>query len=275
MAEATLPPGTKLTPVELYALFVWAGFDRDEATTMTAIALAESGGQADVVNSIGATGIAQIYLKAHPDVSAEQAKNPIFSAQYAYRLYSARGGKAAGERRFADWEAWTGPDGKGSDGPWMRYQSLAVVGAAQFAASAAGAKDKSGNPVKAPDSEVAKAIIAGIYFRTGIGDALGGALSDALGTVPGVLQAGASATADIPNALISALGPLGTIARGLIAITDWISDRNNIFRLAKGMIGGALVLIGMSVIARPVVQPVAGTVAQALPVDKIAKAVRK
>lgn len=272
---AKLPPNTKLSAYELYALFIWAGFDRDEATTMTAISLAESGGQVDVVNSIGATGIVQIYLKVHPDVTPDQAKNPVFSARYAYRLYSGRGGKGAGDRRFYDWEAWTGPDARGNDGPWMRFQGVAMTGAAQFAASVAGAKDSEGKPVKAPDRDVAAVIIVGIYFGHALAGGLGGATTEALGVLPDVFEAGAAAAADIPNALINALGPLGTIARGIVALADWLSDRNNLFRLAKGVIGGALILIGMSVIARPAVQSTVSTVSQALPVGKIAKAVPK
>lgn len=221
---------------------------------MTAIALAESGGQIDVVNSIGATGIIQIYLKAHPDVTSEQAKEPIFSAQYAKKLYDGRGGKAAGVKRFYDWEAWTGRDGAGSDGPWQRHQGSAMVGASQFAATAASAKDTNGKPIQVPDQEVAKSVITAMYVSHGLGKAAAEGLARLGGATGDVLAAGAGAAADLPSALIGALGPLGTLAKALVAAADWLSDRNNWFRLAKAVTGGAMVLIGLAITARPAVE---------------------
>lgn len=251
---ARLPPGTVLSPFELYSLFIFAGFDRPEATTMTAISLAESGGRVDVVNSIGATGIIQIYLRAHPDVKPEQAKEPIFSAQYAKKLYDGRGGKEAGVRRFYDWEAWTGRDGVGNDGPWQRHQGAALMGASQFAATAASAKDPSGKPIRVSDQDVAKSIVVAMYVSHGLGKAAAEGLAKLGGEVADVLTAGAGAAADLPSALTSALGPLGTIAKALVAAAEWLSDRNNWFRLAKAVTGGSMVLIGLAIMARPAVQ---------------------
>lgn len=76
-----------------------AGFTGNDLVTILAIALAESNLQTDIVNGIGATGILQIYLKAHPDVTSAQAKDPQFSFNYGYKLVKARG-------NFCDWQSY-------------------------------------------------------------------------------------------------------------------------------------------------------------------------
>lgn len=77
-----------------------AGFTGSSIATIVAIAWAESSLNTTVVNSIGATGILQIYLAVHPDVTSSQAKDPAFSFQYAYRL-------SGGGSNFRAWEAYT------------------------------------------------------------------------------------------------------------------------------------------------------------------------
>lgn len=76
-----------------------AGFAGNDLVNILAIAMAESGLQTDITNSIGATGILQIYLKAHPDVSSAQAKDPAFSFKYGYKLWKGRG-------NFCDWQSY-------------------------------------------------------------------------------------------------------------------------------------------------------------------------
>jgi hypothetical protein len=69
-----------------------AGFTGDAAVKAVAIALAESGGRSDVVNSIGATGLWQInqpvHVKAHPGWTQAYLKDPINNAKAAYELSS-------------------------------------------------------------------------------------------------------------------------------------------------------------------------------------------
>jgi len=76
-----------------------AGFSGGNLVTILAIAMAESGLDTTVVNSIGATGILQIYLKAHPDVTRAQAMDPAFSFRYAYRL-------SDGGKNFCPWQSY-------------------------------------------------------------------------------------------------------------------------------------------------------------------------
>jgi len=92
-----------------------AGFSGDNLVTILAIAMAESGLSSSVVNSIGATGILQIYLKVHPDVSSQQAKDPAFSFRYAWKL-------SDGGKNFCPWQSYSSTIcGVGWDNRWKQY----------------------------------------------------------------------------------------------------------------------------------------------------------
>lgn len=84
---------------------------------MAAIAMAESSGRTDVVNSIGCVGLWQInqpvHVGSHPTWTVSWLKDPAHNAQAAKAIYDSQG--------YAAWESYTGPDGTGSDGPWQRY----------------------------------------------------------------------------------------------------------------------------------------------------------
>lgn len=77
-----------------------AGFTASEAVIATAIALAESGGNSSIVNSIGATGLWQIY----PAQSG--STDPLTNAKQAFAKYSAAG----------DWCPWAVFDEGASNG---------------------------------------------------------------------------------------------------------------------------------------------------------------
>jgi murein DD-endopeptidase MepM/ murein hydrolase activator NlpD len=76
-----------------------AGFTGNALATICEIALAESGLDTSIVNSIGATGILQILLSAHPDVTSSQAKDPAFAFRYAYAL-------SGGGNNFCPWQSY-------------------------------------------------------------------------------------------------------------------------------------------------------------------------
>lgn len=76
-----------------------AGFTGTALQTIVAIAKAESGLDTSIVNSIGATGILQILLSAHPDVTPSQAKDPAFSFRYAFKL-------SGGGKNFCPWQSY-------------------------------------------------------------------------------------------------------------------------------------------------------------------------
>ena len=72
-----------------------AGFSPSEATTMTAIALAESGGRTGAHNSSGenSVGLWQINLDAHAGrVGGRDLTDPRVNAEVAYEIYMAGGG---------------------------------------------------------------------------------------------------------------------------------------------------------------------------------------
>lgn len=77
-----------------------AGFSGDNLVTILAIAMAESGLDTSITNSIGATGILQIYLAVHPDVSRSQALDPAFSFRYAWKL-------SGGGKDFCPWQSYS------------------------------------------------------------------------------------------------------------------------------------------------------------------------
>ena len=77
-----------------------AGFSGDNLVTILAIAMAESNLDTSAVNaSSGATGILQIYLAVHPDVTRNQALDPGFSFRYAWKLSS-------GGKNFCPWQSY-------------------------------------------------------------------------------------------------------------------------------------------------------------------------
>lgn len=91
-----------------------AGFTGQSLVDIVAIAMAESNLNTTVVNSIGATGILQILLSAHPDVTSAQAKDPTFSFKYAYKLSS-------GGKNFCAWQSYKTSCGRGYDNRYAQY----------------------------------------------------------------------------------------------------------------------------------------------------------
>lgn len=83
----------RYSKAQLERLWIHAGGDPRRAKLMAAIALAESGGQSGIVNSIGATGLWQI----HPGGS--QYTDPLTNARTAVHKLSSQG--------LGAWEAYT------------------------------------------------------------------------------------------------------------------------------------------------------------------------
>lgn len=71
---------------------------------------------------------------------------------------------------------------------------------------------------------------------------------------------------DVPKENITAgpLESLASLAEVPAKITAWISDRNNVFRIVKVLVGGGLIIAGLIAVTRPVVEPAAKTVAKAV-----------
>ena len=77
-----------LTAREIYRVARLAGFSPDQATTMTAIALAESGGRSDAHNPSGedSRGLWQINVRAHRDLASSDLYDPLTNARAAFRV---------------------------------------------------------------------------------------------------------------------------------------------------------------------------------------------
>ena len=81
---------------KLYQLLINQGATPSEASTLAAIAMAESGGNPGAKNDTSiesSYGLFQINLDAHPDVGMEQAGDPVFAADYALQMFRQQGGK--------------------------------------------------------------------------------------------------------------------------------------------------------------------------------------
>jgi hypothetical protein len=94
---------------DLPGLLRGAGFSEDLIPTMTAIGQAESSGRSNALNSTPkehSVGLWQINLKAHPEYSEEQMRDPQQNARAALDVYQKQGLKA--------WGAYT-------DGRYKKY----------------------------------------------------------------------------------------------------------------------------------------------------------
>jgi hypothetical protein len=100
------------TAPQLAALWVQAGGPPGVADTAAAIALAESGGNPSVVNSIGATGLWQIY---NGNGEVPGAKDPMTNARMAVAKYRGAGNK------FTPWTVYTGADTPGHAKTYTQY----------------------------------------------------------------------------------------------------------------------------------------------------------
>ncbi|WP_239375896.1 NlpC/P60 family protein [Frankia sp. Cj5] len=103
-------------PAQIYGFARGAGFSPDQATTMTAVALAESGGNSDSHNSHGedSRGLWQINLNAHPQWRDRDLYDPRVNARLAYDV----------SRQGRDVSAWTSTH-HGTDAKYLDYKAHA------------------------------------------------------------------------------------------------------------------------------------------------------
>lgn len=171
---------TILSPLDIYHLAMQAGWSASDAVTATAIAMAESGGNTGVTNSIGATGIWQIY--DGPGMSQarfEQLRDPVENAKEAYAKWAAaRKGGATGWCPWATYNEDSSCSGeRGRVNTWRQFL--------QQAQSAAQGVDGSGGSVSTVDPVLAggAALVSASSSPAGGLDASPILGSQALGTV--------------------------------------------------------------------------------------------
>lgn len=103
--------GGKYNKSQLERLWISAGGPPGVANIAAAIALAESGGNPSIVNSIGATGLWQIY---NGNGEVPGAKNPSTNARMAVAKYK-------GAHGFTPWTTYTGADTPNHEKTYLRY----------------------------------------------------------------------------------------------------------------------------------------------------------
>ncbi|MET0132541.1 MAG: NlpC/P60 family protein [Kibdelosporangium sp.] len=113
----------RYTAEQIYAFAREAGFSPDRAATMTAIALAESGGKSSSHNSVGenSKGLWQINQAAHPQFADIDLFDPVQNARAAFKV--SHGGD--------DISPWTTTH-KGAAAKYLRFKEEAQAAAASY-----------------------------------------------------------------------------------------------------------------------------------------------
>lgn len=186
-----------------------------------AVAMAESSGRTDVVNSLGCVGLWQInqpvWVKSHPTWTVKYLQDPVHNGRAAAVVYAQQGMDA--------WEGYTGPSGSGTDGPWRAYYQ------------------------KMSSNSVQSASWWDDFWH---------GFKKGWNTGPGP-KVGDSNGSDAPPDLGSAVNGLGDVATGVGTIAEgvqktavWLGSAKNWERIAYVVGGGVLVLLGLTIVARPI-----------------------
>lgn len=235
-----------LTPAQIYQYVTGAGFSGSAATTATAIALAESGGNTAAYNPgntaadpTGDTeksyGIFQINLTAHPGVTAAQAQDPAFAANYAHQLYQASG------NTFSAWGTWL-------SGAYQQFMGTATAAAGAPPTTVQGTTESSAGPLPwdggtNPFPTGTPQWIAWQLWHVPAG--VGGAVGSAGGAaVNAASQAASQTAAGWASGFLGAVSSLlfGGNAPGGLTGTE--SPRDLLWRTALFGTGGVLVVAG-------------------------------
>ncbi len=216
---------------EIQAMAVLAGWGT-RARDASYVAMAESSGDASVVNSIGAVGLMQIlqptHVKAHPTWTVTWLKNPVNNLR-------------AGKVLFDEAGRWDGPwldsRDKGGlptgNGGWGQY-----VKASGVTTVSDPCENLTGDMKKR--CEESNGGTSDIPIDPNDPGATGGSLGDL------VLQ-------------------VGRLAQVTVKAANWMADPANWVRVVYVVGGGVLAVAAVNVIARPVVTPTVQAVGQVIP----------
>lgn len=228
----------KYSRAEIQAMAVLAGWGA-RASDASWVAMAESSGDASVVNSIGAVGLMQVnqpvHVKAHPGWTVRWLQNPTNNLRAAKILFDEAGGK------------W--------DGPWLD------------------SRDKGGLPtgnggwgqhVKGSGATAVSDPCAGLTgdMKRRCEESKGG--TQDIPIDPNDPGAGTD--------LAGLIGQVGRIAQVTAKAANWAADPANWVRVVYVVGGGVLAIAAVNVIARPVVAPVGQAVRQVVPVKTYRRA---
>jgi hypothetical protein len=205
----------------------------DRSSDAAEVAMAESGGDDKIVNSIGCVGLMQVnqpvHVKAHPKWTVKWLQDPMNNLAAALVLFKASGEKFDGP--------WLDSRDKGGGGGWGGK----VKGGSTGGASQAGDKD-SGN------CDLLKGTPGYEYcMRDSEGGGGGGALDD----------------------LGDTAAQIGRVAQAIAKAGNWIADPGNWVRVAYVAGGAVLALVAVNVIMQPYAARAYRQVVGALPTKTV------
>ncbi len=118
-----------LTQSQVYAIAVSTGLAQPKL--MAAIAMAESSGRTDVVNSIGCVGLWQInqpvHVKTHPTWTKSWLSNPVNNARAAKVIYQQQGLEAWESYTDGRFKKYMDSTAQGSDGGFELFDPLNIL----------------------------------------------------------------------------------------------------------------------------------------------------
>lgn len=200
-----------------------------------AVAMAESSGNTTNRNpSSGAYGLWQIHpihRKAHPTWTEAWLSDPVNNAKAAKVIHRQQG--------WGAWEAYTGPDGTGSDGPWRTYYQKGSPNSVQPA---------------------------------GWWDDFWKSFGEGFDTGPGpedLFDGGTGNDPSITGGLEDVGEGIGAVAEAVQKAGAWMSKSTNWVRVGYVVGGGLLLLVGAYIVAAPLI----GKAAASSPVGQAARKV--
>lgn len=221
--------GKRLTDHQIAVWAAQGGFTGEDRVIAVAVALAESGGEYARVSAPNTDGTHDYGTWQINSVHAH-----LFT-QYPqwWSVSNAKMAKAVYDERKAR-------TGKGWD-PWTVYKTGAYLLFMPRARAAVGAAPDSGDVTKQSD---------------------GSADPSAVGSTGTAGYSEAFALLDIGNIFRAGFRPL-------VAASEWMGNADNWVRVAQVVLGVALVVGGITIVARPLVTQVAGPVAGVLTKGKV------
>lgn len=229
-------PAATMKPLAAAAALAQAGFPADQWATGVAVGMGESSLNIAARNhESDSVGWLQINKKAHPDLfksftTGYEWLSPDVNAQLAKKVYDNAHG-------WGPWEAYTGKDGKGSDGSYRQYLSTGEAAAAELKKNLSGkssAEQKTYlQSLTKPYDEVAAFYYLGIGSKA-VGSAIGSAGEKAGNLTVDSGAAVASAVAD----LVKEFTAISDLFQALLLPSTWI-------RVGAGAVGVMLIIGGM------------------------------
>lgn len=123
-------PVLSMAQMEAYAR--GAGFAGNDVIIAGAVGMAESSGRTDAINFVPCVGIWQINVRAHPEYTIDQMKDPGNNARAAYAVFKSQG-----------WRAWS----TYTSGAYKRYLASATKASGSSATAGIGDLGGAPNPV--------------------------------------------------------------------------------------------------------------------------------